>query len=164
MRKQAIFLVFLLFLFSGCQKDRIHRDYKDLDAGWKNDQSLVFDLPEINETDGSFNLFIYLRNDNAYLYSNIFIIASLEKEAQIIVQDTLEYAVAAADGSWLGKGFLNVKESKLWWKEAYQFPSSGDYTIRLDQVMRKNQVVEGIPNLDGIVSMGIELESIQETK
>ena len=69
-------------------------------------------------------MFLYgLRNDNTYPFANIFLIASLTAGGELVTQDTLEYAMAAPDGKWLGTGFTEVKESKLWWKEGVVFPA-----------------------------------------
>lgn len=158
------FFFILAGLLWGCQEQTVYRDYVNLENGWPNDQKLVFNLPKITNSIDEFNVYLYLRNDDAYLYSNIFMIASLENEGVVVLRDTLEYAVAAPDGRWLGKGFLNVKESKLWWKEGFQFPAEGNYTLTLNQAMRKNAAVEGIPTLEGVVALGIELEPVQQLK
>ena len=164
MRRVLFSQIVILVLCLGCQKETGYRAYKTLDSGWDSQEKIVFELPEISTIDDPFDLFIYLRNDEAYPYANIFMIARLEKAGKLVLKDTLEYALAAPDGRWLGKGFLSVKESKLWWKEGFQFPEMGPYTISLSQAMRKNNSADGISKLDGIVAIGIELESIQAEK
>ena len=79
-----------------------------------------------------------------------------------MLQDTLEYAMAKSDGTWLGKGFTEVKESKLWWKEGIVIPKGKPLIVEISQVMRKSGNIEGITALEGIVSVGISIEAQEE--
>jgi hypothetical protein len=67
--------------------------------------------------------------------------------------------MAAPDGSWLGKGFTEVKESKLWWKEGVEIPSKKPLVIELSQAMRNNGEPLGVKALRGIVSVGVSIEA-----
>ena len=104
------------------------------------------------------NLFIRLRNDNSYPYANIFLIASLRAGEDLLTQDTLEYAMANPDGSWKGKGFSEIKESKLWWKEGVVFPKMRPISIAISQAVRNNGRAKGILSLKGIEAIGISIE------
>ncbi|NDG46306.1 MAG: gliding motility lipoprotein GldH [Flavobacteriia bacterium] len=108
------------------------------------------------------NLFIRLRNDNDYPYSNLFLICSLKAGGEIVLQDTLEYAMAAPDGRWLGTGFTEVKESKLWWKEGVVIPDRRPLIIEIAQAMRTPGTAEGLDALKGIVAVGISIEAKKE--
>ena len=91
-------------------------------------------------------------------FANIFLIASLTAGGELVTQDTLEYAMAAPDGKWLGTGFTEVKESKLWWKEGVVFPAARPLEISISQAVRNNGVAEGVSKLKGIVAVGISIE------
>ena len=75
-----------------------------------------------------------------------------------LARDTLEYAMADPQGKWLGAGFLDVKESKLWWKADWNPPHSGPYFIEFSQRVRNNGSVEGVSFLDGIINVGVSIE------
>jgi len=77
---------------------------------------------------------------------------------EVLIQDTLEYAMAAPDGTWLGKGFTELKESKLWWKEGVVFPEKRPLKIKVAQAVRNNGSAEGVFKLEGILSIGISIE------
>jgi hypothetical protein len=66
--------------------------------------------------------------------------------------------MAAPDGKWLGTGFTEVKESKLWWKEGVVFPAARPLKISISQAVRNNGVAEGVSKLKGIVAVGISIE------
>ena len=74
-----------------------------------------------------------------------------------MIQDTLEYAMTSPDGGWLGKGFTELKENKLWWKEGLVIPQQGKVQIEIAQAMRNNGKAEGVSKLGGIVSVGISI-------
>jgi len=119
---------------------------------------VTFELPEQAIDTLTKNVFILLRNDNTYPYANIFLIARLTAGGERITQDTLEYAMAAPDGKWLGTGFTEIKESKLWWKEGVVFPNARPLTISIAQAVRNNGVAEGVSKLKGIIAVGISIE------
>ncbi|WP_373518742.1 gliding motility lipoprotein GldH, partial [Pricia sp.] len=104
------------------------------------------------------NMFINVRNDATFAYSNLFLIAELEFPTGETVKDTLQYEMALPDGTWLGKGYGSIKENKLWYKENIVFPTSGVYNVRISQAMRKNGSVDGVVNLEGITDVGFEIE------
>jgi gliding motility-associated lipoprotein GldH len=73
--------------------------------------------------------------------------------------DTLEYEMTDATGKWLGNGFSDLKENKLFFKENYIFPKSGNYDIKIIHAMRKGKETDGIESLEGITSVGLRIES-----
>ena len=99
-----------------------------------------------------------MRNNNDYPYSNIFLLASLRSGEDKIYHDTLEYDMASADGSWLGSGFNEIKESKLWWKGGVILPNEEPLIIEVSQAVRNNGKEKGISKLKGIISVGISIE------
>ena len=147
----------LLFLMR-CSSPGGHLDYRSIpETGWEK-TPLEFNLPHSIAATPQ-NIFIYLRNNNDYPFSNIFIIAKMYKDMVLVETDTLEYAMAAADGQWLGSGFTEIKESKLWWKEDYPFESGAKYQVAIEQVVRNNGAVEGVATLQGILNVGVGIEA-----
>ena len=52
--------------------------------------------------------------------------------------------MADPKGEWLGAGFLELKESKLWWKEDFDFPQGENITATLEHAVRHDGSEEGI--------------------
>lgn len=104
------------------------------------------------------NMFINIRNDDSFPFSNLFLITELESPDGNTLKDTLEYRMAEPTGEWLGKGLGGVKESKLWFRENIVFPDSGVYKVNISHAMRKNGDVEGLHTLKGITDVGLEIE------
>jgi gliding motility-associated lipoprotein GldH len=108
-----------------------------------------------------YNLFINLRNNNNYKFSNLFLIAELGYPNGKTLVDTLEYQMAKPSGEFLGTGAFSLKENKLWYKgfnEPFVFSELGNYQIKISQAMRQNGSVEGVKLLDGITDVGFRIE------
>ena len=147
----------LLVLMMSCDKNRVFDEYQSV-TGWNKDSIITFKLGELDSLK-QYNLFINIRNNNDYLYSNLFLITQIQFPQGKVVTDTLEYEMAKSNGEWLGTGFGDVKESKLWYKKAVNFEEPGKYQVRIKQAMRKNGEVNGITNLQGITDVGFRIEN-----
>lgn len=155
--------IYWLILFGGvysCNSNLEFSEYTSTGGGWDREQVMRFSF-QAPDTLNRHQLFINIRNDDTYPYSNLFVIASLNFPDSTVVKDTLEYEMARPDGSWMGKGSGSIKENKLWYKENIIFPLNGVYTLELVQAMRRNGSVEGIETLPGITDVGLEIETTE---
>ena len=158
MPRSCFLLLSLGLLLSGCGKAIEFSEFQALANGrWDKDDIREFRTPEL-AAEQAYDFYINIRNDNSYPYSNLFLITEMEYPEGQTYRDTLEYVMAEADGTWMGKGYGSIKENKLWYKENINLPVSGVYTIRIQQAMRKNGSVEGITELQGITDVGLEIE------
>ncbi|MBT8205519.1 MAG: gliding motility lipoprotein GldH [Eudoraea sp.] len=149
-----------LFLYS-CNNALVFSEFQANAGGsWSREDVKDYSFTQ-NDTLSRYNLFINIRNDNTYPYSNLFLITDLSFPDGTVVRDTLEYEMALPDGQWLGKGYGSLKENKLLYKENIVFPNSGVYTFEVAHAMRQNGSVEGVNNLIGITDVGIQIESVE---
>jgi gliding motility-associated lipoprotein GldH len=155
-------LIFVLLLLTGCNDALVYSEYKATTNGvWDRDDVKKFEVSALDSIQPH-DIFIMVRNDNTFPYSNLFLIADFQTPDDQIIRDTLEFEMALPDGRWLGKGYGSIIENKLWYKENIVFSSPGVYTIQLVHAMRQNGQVEGINNLKGITDVGIEIERRKE--
>ncbi|MCB7481843.1 gliding motility lipoprotein GldH [Christiangramia sediminis] len=150
------FLIFAIVIFSSCDSKRVYDEYESM-RGWHKDSLVDFELNNIDSTK-VYDLFINLRNNNDYKYSNLFLITEIKFPQGKVISDTLEYEMTKPNGEWLGTGFGDVKENKLWYKENVRFEESGTYKVSIQQAMRKNGEVDGIQELEGITDVGFRIE------
>lgn len=143
-----------------CDKDRVFDEYKSIPDGWNKDSIITFNLKNIDSVQ-AYDLFINVRNNNNFPYSNLFLIAQIQFPQGKVITDTLEYQMATPAGEWLGTGFGDVKENKLWYKEAVQFTEPGHYTVSIQHAMRKSGSEEGVEDLEGITEVGFRIENTQ---
>ena len=159
MPRSWILVVFLL-LFAACNSNLIFSEFQANSGGtWSQDDVKEFIFTQ-EDTITRFNLFINIRNDNQYPFSNLFVITDLNFPDGTVVRDTLEYEMALPSGEWLGKGYGSLKENKLWYKENIVFPLKGVYTLKVAHAMRQNGTVEGVTDLEGIPDVGFQIETI----
>jgi gliding motility-associated lipoprotein GldH len=156
-RLSFIFLISIV-LFS-CDKRRVFDQYQQVGEAWHQDSivKFKFDAPD---TIQPYDMFINIRNNNDYPFSNIFLIVSMENPVGEIRKDTLEYLMANPDGTLLGSGFSDFKESKLFYKERLRFSKSGTYKIGIQHAVRSLGKISGEENLKGIRDVGFRIESI----
>nr|WP_315175167.1 gliding motility lipoprotein GldH [uncultured Flavobacterium sp.] len=156
--KNSCILFSAVLLFFACDKKRVFDEYKTVGSGWNKDSIVSFDLPVLDSTQ-QYNLFVNLRANDDYKYNNIFLIVAMEKKNGFTKVDTLEYQMANPDGTILGAGFSDLKESKLFYKEKIKF--NGQFKVYIKQALRENGKVPGIPVLDGITDVGFRIEKIE---
>jgi len=159
--RNSIVAMSLVLLLVSCDKKRVFDEYKSIDGKWNKDSIVSFSFDQ-KDTVSKYNLFINVRNNNSYPYNNMFLIVQLQQPGTKLTKvDTLEYQMANPDGSLMGDGFTDIKESKLWYKENVKFPKAGKYTITIQQAVRKSGEVPGVEELDGVTDLGFRIESTE---
>ena len=156
---KILFILLLIFLIS-CDEKRVFDEYKSVGNAWNRDSIVSFNLPKL-ATSKRYNLFLNVRNNDDYPFNNLFLLVSLENPDGLVKVDTLEYAMANPDGTLLGEGFSDTKESKLFYKENLKFDNVGQYKVRIQQAVRQNGKVKGEKELKGITEVGFRIENFQ---
>ena len=160
MLKKTLVLIAVAGLCS-CSESLVYSDYRATsNSAWAKEDLMEFQF-ENNDTVSKHHLYISVRNDATFPYSNLFLIASMEFPSGMAIRDTLEYTMAAPDGSWLGQGAGSLIENRFWYKENIVFPATGVYTLRIEHAMRENGSVDGVNELPGITDVGVEIEKAE---
>jgi gliding motility-associated lipoprotein GldH len=157
--KSSLLFVFAAIALISCDKKRVFDQYKSLGDTWHKDSIASFTYNN-QDTTKVYDLFLNLRSNNDYPFNNIFLIVSMEAPGGLTKVDTLEYQMANADGTLLGDGFSDVKESKLFFKEKYKFQKTGDYKVGIQQAIRQTGKVAGVEALAGITEVGFRVEKL----
>ena len=157
-------LIYILFLFmvTSCNKSTIFDKYSSVKPFWDKDKSIVYDF-RITDTVSPQNLFIKLRTNQSYKFSNLFLKVTLQYPNGKIQKDTLEYKMARPDGSMLGQGGMFLKEHKLWYKghkNQFIFFESGKYNLSISHAMREQGNEVALKMLEGVVDVGFSIESV----
>ncbi len=157
--KSSVLIAFLCFLFLfSCDKKRVFDEYKNVGNAWHKDSIVTFNLPQL-DAKKKYNLFVNVRDNDDYPYSNLFLIVSLEQPNRQVKVDTLEYLMTNPDGTLLGEGFSDVKESKLFYKDGESFTQKGIYKIHIRHAVRQTGKVDGVERLKGISDIGFRIET-----
>lgn len=157
-RNKIIAISLVILCLVSCDSKRIYDSYISVsNQSWELENTISFSF-SIKDTIKQRDLFINIRNNNDYAYSNLFLITELSFPNGKKIVDTLEYEMTDVKGKFLGAGLTEIKENKLFYKENVVFPNSGDYKVSISQAMRKNGETEGIIALDGITEVGFRIE------
>ena len=162
---RGVFKIFFLLTFFtlliACQQNVTFNQYQSIEKSqWQNGQVVAFDIP-ITDTISFYNLFINVRNTNDYEFSNLLLITRMSFPDNKQVIYTLEYEMTNAKGDFLGSGFSEIKENKLFYKEKIRFTKSGNYLFEVKQSMRKRNEIEGMKFLNGVSDVGLSIEKVK---
>ena len=150
-----------ILLFVSCDANGVFDQYLSLeDNTWNLEKPVEFEF-QVTDTISKNDVFINIRNNKDYGYSNLFLITHLKFPNGNKIVDTLEYRMTDEKGRFLGSGMSEIKENKLFYKEEKVFSESGNYTLTIRQAMRKNGSVEGIKELKGLTDVGLRIEKTQ---
>ena len=100
-RKSPLYLS-LIGLIAGCVLGDEKLQFSSFSNGWPQHEEVQFRFtPE--KMNSPTNLFLYLRNNNDYQFSNIHLITKIENPIGEKLVDTLSYSMATPEGEWLVK-------------------------------------------------------------
>ena len=155
--RNAIFAVFVL-LAGSCGRDTVYNQFRSIENNkWHKDSLIEFRIPS-TDTIQKNNIYVTLRNNKDYEFSNLFLIVGIRFPNNYQIVDTLEYEMTTPEGHFLGTGMSDIKENKLEYKTNVTFSLVGDYDISIQQAMRKTRDIEGLEYLNGITDVGVQIE------
>jgi len=156
-----LILAFIILTYTlSCTNNTIYNQYQAIEnSEWHKDSIINF---KINSTDtiSKNNLYVTLRNNKDYEFSNLFLIVGIKFPNNYQIVDTLEYEMTTPEGRFLGNGMTDVKENKLEYKTNVTFSLMGDYDISVQQAMRSTRDIDGLNALNGITDVGLQIEKL----
>lgn len=142
----------MLGLFS-CNGNLMYTDVAEMpDSEWNLFNNPEFSFP-VSDTTKSTNIFFTIRTGSQYPYRNIFLFVTTKAPDGKSITDTLEYEIADEKGNWLGKGFGDIAELKLPYRQNVFFPMKGTYQVIIRHGMRTE-------NLKGVYDIGFSVEKL----
>ncbi len=151
-------LSLMMILVSSCGREAVYEEHHDIpEAGWNKDSAVSFAV-EILDTTASYEVYLYLRNNHAYPYRNIYFFRSVDSERGTEFADTAEYTMADPYGKWLGKGAGSIKTHEWPFRTSrVQFNQSGTYIFNIQHAMRTDQLL-------GLESVGLGVYKAENTE
>ena len=146
-----ISLTLLVLCRCACDSNRFYEENKSIENGvWLNTNYKSFSV-NIDDTLARYDLYLNVRNDGVYPYSNLYLFIHTIIPGNSTATDTVECQLADADGKWRGSGLGSLKFNRFLFQKGMAFPRKGFYRFNLEQAMR-------IKELKGIRDVGIRLE------
>jgi gliding motility-associated lipoprotein GldH len=160
MHKYFLFIISVL-LFTACDSPFVYDQFKPIEnQKWSSGNKIEFIVNNI-DTISKKNVFINIRSNKDYEFSSLFLITEIKFPQGLHVVDTLEYEMTNAKGEWLGTGFTEIKENKLFYKEKVVFNEKGEYVFSIQQATRSINDIEGSNPLNGITDVGLSIETVK---
>lgn len=156
--KTSLAVIAIALLCGSCDDTRFFDEYKSVGTAWHKDSVVTFNVRQ-DDTSRPYDVFVNIRDNDDYKFSNLFLIVSMEQPNGLTRVDTLEYQMAYPDGTLMGDGFSSIKENKLYYKEKVRFPIKGEYKFSIRQAVRATGKVDGVTELEGITEVGLRIES-----
>ncbi len=148
--KPVCAVVFLLCLIS-CDSDRVYEsNVKIPDHSWYRLEKARFQV-EITDTISVYNLYVNIRNNSEYRWSNLWLFVNVQSPAGVVQRDTLQIVIADQYGKWTGNGLGDKYDNRMLFGKNVYFPASGTYTFEYEQAMREDPVI-------GIEDVGLRVE------
>ena len=145
-KKFLVAIAFALTLFAACHNGDVYNEYIALpDKGWGKDSLAVF-RAEITDTAQYYDVWVQMRHQSDYPYSNLWLFIDLVSPNGDQLRDTLECFIARPDGSWYGAGWGSLYSVRCPYRLHNRFRLPGCYTFRLNQGMR-NDAIEGLHSI-----------------
>ncbi len=144
-------------LLVSCSGSKIYDNMQDMDSSvWNENKELLFQV-SIPDTSTRYTLYYTIRYDNNYPFYNLYLNReltdstgkSLQKELQNMDLFNANTGIPYGDGMGSKKDFLILS------KDNYKFPYPGQYTFKLRQYMRQE-------NLPGIYAVGMRIDRKKE--
>ena len=143
--------VILSVLFISCNHNRFFEESVKIEDGiWRSDNIVTFSAV-ITDTIAVYNMYLDVRNDISYPFSNLYLFLKTEFPNGQIAKDTIECMLASYDGKWLGSGIGSVRFNRFLFQQGISFRMSGTYRFELEQAMR-------VTELNGIRDIGIRID------
>lgn len=160
-KKNSIYTVILCFvsilLFTSCKDGAFFDQFQSTNGTWKRGDIKKFTF-EQKDTVGRYDILIRLRTNEAYPFSNIFLIVKTYGPEEQTMVDTVQYVMANPDGTLMGNGFTDTKLSDLYFRENFRFKTPGVYKLEIEHAIRNADDVDGVGSLDGITDVGVIIE------
>lgn len=145
--------VFLLVLGSGCNSGTLYDRIESVDpTGWQVEDRVIFSVP-VQDTVGMYNLYLQIRNESGYAYSNLWLFIDTYAPTGASLRDTLECKLANEMGKWYGRGVGNKFAVEMPYRTGVRFPYPGTYRIEVQQGMREEA-------LKAIHDIGLRIEKV----
>lgn len=151
MIKQPYILLLSLLLLSACSNTpEVNQLHSFPGERWEAREGVSFQF-NMEDTLEPYDFFVHLRHSTDYPFQNLYLFVDSHFPSGARHRDTLEFILAAPDGSWLGKGFSGYKYNDILIRKNIVFPDSGQYHFHFVQAMRMD-------TLTGIRDLGIKIK------
>ena len=150
--KPLLYLIALggIFMFQSCVNDVAYVEVKEIEGSvWPQNDTLVYSF-DIGDTTRYYNIYLTMRIDNEYPYSNIYAGVNMRGPSGQDISELKGFEMADKKGKWKGKSYGGLISFEFPLYKQMQFHDSGTFKIHVLQYMRTE-------NLAGVHDAGIKI-------
>lgn len=152
--KKLIILFVLSVFVAACDNSRYFEKNTDFEKrSWLISEKPSFEF-EITDPSARYNLYLTLRNESDYPFSNLYFTYGLKDESGSLIKKDLEseFLFDKKSGKPLGEsGIGDIYNHRFLLLDDFTFPHPGKYILYYEQFMRTD-------TLSGILSVGLRIE------
>tara|TARA_Y100000766_G_C18852097_1_gene578701 strand:- start:884 stop:1360 length:477 start_codon:yes stop_codon:yes gene_type:complete len=146
----VISLAFLIFKLSFLSNKTIYSDYYNIPNNqWLLKDTLIFNLPMEQQSINQYNIQLFGKINQDYLYSNLFLFVDLYSENKKIKRDTLSILMYDSFGKPVQKNIGNTQFFNLNYLPTFKI--NKNYKLKIVHGMRNDK-------LNGVESIGLKIK------
>jgi gliding motility-associated lipoprotein GldH len=152
-KKNISYFIVLIsfFVLTSCDHNTVFdKNEKIPDYKWEMNNIIKLDA-QISDTVSAHNIYINVRNESGYQFSNLFLFLTTQTPKGEIARDTVELTLSDERGNWLGDGSGDIRDNRILFRKKFRFTEAGLWHFELEQAMRINP-------LPGIMDVGLRIE------
>jgi gliding motility-associated lipoprotein GldH len=139
--RKLLFIASILVLFVSCDPARVFDDNKTIPGdAWYFKNTVPFEV-QVIDTTKLYNVYVNVRINSDYKYSNIFMWLNTTNPQKKMDQRRIEIRLADEGGKWLGNGLGDIYDYQFPVFQKIKFPNSGFYRFELEQNMRDDTLL-----------------------
>lgn len=144
----------IVMLFVSCDPGRVFDDNKSIpDNAWFHKNTVPFEV-QIADTTILYNVYVNVRINSDYRFSNIFMWLNTTNPQKKMDQRRIEIRLADEGGKWLGNGLGDIYDYQFPVFQKIKFPNSGFYRFELEQNMRDDTLMN-------VKAVGVRVEKAE---
>jgi gliding motility-associated lipoprotein GldH len=159
---QSLFFPTIILLavavLSACGRNSLYEKNVDLDKRmWIADSTFSFTF-KVTDPSPTYDIFLNVRNTLAYPYQNIYIQSEMKNgQGEVLLKQLNNIQLFdTRSGKPFGKGLGDIFSHEYKAITGYQFSDTGQYTIELQQYMRRDTLPELLSVGIGVVEKSID--------
>ena len=157
MKIKNFFFLFTITTLISCGPNFIYENEQIIsDNNWEYQDSLNFQF-EIADTNKLFNIFLDVEHSVDYGFQNLYTQIHTVFPSNDRITEMLSLELADKAGQWFGDCSSEFCTLRIPIQEGAFFNQAGNYSITVEQFMRKNP-------LEGVKSIAIRIEDTSQTR
>lgn len=156
-RARCMLIILVASILQACHQETLYHTFCNLPpTGWKQKDTVCFDVAACNSQTIPCQLYVEVRNRSEYPYQNLpLAITLVAPDSTVSFHDTLSLQLANEESKWTGKGWGGIYQKEFSVSQLL-LNQTGHYRFYITHCLKDNPV-------PGINDIGIRLDLLDQT-